>query len=551
MAPTSPPVQACAFPDWQPSIVRQRSSGSTQATCSPGGRDADEECPGAILHREIPPECWCVTASDLRALRREVRQAVREGRIVPTARDAFDPADEEVGPNFYTVVEQYVKAATARSGASWALERHPGGLECDLFITHAWVEGIYEFVGKVLWSWPLRARHAWICTLSMPQHLDISELISDPRSSPFAKALGSASQILVVPNRRSSVYTRLWCVYEAFLAQEKGKTIRTAVRQKWRGLAASVATVLVTCGIGIGGAAAFRPPTEKEGYVLAVAVWVLLALSLLVRGSHLRRCIHWVGAGVAAYSLLQPDLHKLHDIAYFIAAEVDLVRLSAYKEASRSLINGFEGSVIHAKCSRPADKDAIWKDIGSDVKKVDDTVDVLIQAKQSTPLWSHLARLAYPVRDVGFTHWALPVYTLVAAAYHGYEGFTDRVDELHLILLVVIVQALWCMSLLCLHIDRRAFSVLLLEKAMAVYLFAHGVIICMAAGKSEDMYAMTGLLRSIYSLSLGGFVFLLSGVSPLLVIRVPVIGPCLVEATLRHLRFHYGRSLPRCFKGEQ
>lgn len=36
--------------------------------------------------------------------------------------------------------------------------------------------------------------------------------------------------MLVVPNRYCSVYTRLWCGYEAYLAAEGHKTIRTARR---------------------------------------------------------------------------------------------------------------------------------------------------------------------------------------------------------------------------------------------------------------------------------------------------------------------------------
>lgn len=66
----------------------------------------------------------------------------------------------EVGPNFYTVVEDFIKPATHESKASWALSRHPGGLDCDLFVTHAWVEGVYEFIDKVLDSWPWGARRA-------------------------------------------------------------------------------------------------------------------------------------------------------------------------------------------------------------------------------------------------------------------------------------------------------------------------------------------------------------------------------------------------------
>ena len=36
-------------------------------------------------------------------------------------------------------------------------------------------QGVFEFIVKVLYSWPQGAQSAWMCTLSMPQHLDIKE----------------------------------------------------------------------------------------------------------------------------------------------------------------------------------------------------------------------------------------------------------------------------------------------------------------------------------------------------------------------------------------
>ena len=40
--------------------------------------------------------------------------------------------------------------------------------------------------------------------------------------------------MLVVPNRHKSVYTRLWCGYEAYLAFQSNKIIRTAAPPIWR-----------------------------------------------------------------------------------------------------------------------------------------------------------------------------------------------------------------------------------------------------------------------------------------------------------------------------
>lgn len=60
--------------------------------------------------------------------------------------------------------------------------------------------------------------------------------------------------MLVVPNRHTSVYTRLWCGYEAYLAFEGKKIIRTARRPILRPVAAAwlmmIPTAMVGAGIG-------------------------------------------------------------------------------------------------------------------------------------------------------------------------------------------------------------------------------------------------------------------------------------------------------------
>merc|ERR1719375_2936030 len=108
--------------------------------------------------------------------------------------------------------------------------RHADGVACDLFITHAWIEGVFELIDKVINSWPSGCRGAYICTLSNPQNDSemIADLIANPQTSPFAQALKLATYVLVVPNRSTSIYTRLWCVYEAYLAYLDEKTILTA-----------------------------------------------------------------------------------------------------------------------------------------------------------------------------------------------------------------------------------------------------------------------------------------------------------------------------------
>ena len=110
---------------------------------------------GKDLHSKIAPHSWCVTLSDLQQLRRLVMHAVSAGLILPTELDGFEVGDLLVGPSVYTVTEQFLKPRTAEAGKmSWALLKHPDGLACDVFVTHAWAEGIYEFIARVEHSWP-------------------------------------------------------------------------------------------------------------------------------------------------------------------------------------------------------------------------------------------------------------------------------------------------------------------------------------------------------------------------------------------------------------
>ena len=54
----------------------------------------------------------------------------------------------------------------------------------------------------------------------------------------------------MVPNRHQSVYTRLWCAYEAYLAQEEGKTILIAKSSNWRDILGALQWMVVAASLG-------------------------------------------------------------------------------------------------------------------------------------------------------------------------------------------------------------------------------------------------------------------------------------------------------------
>ena len=75
-------------------------------------------------------------------------------------------------------------------------------------------------------------------------------LSGDVSDSPFACALRVADSVLVVPNSTCSIYSRLWCVFEAKLAIDLGKTIMLpSTVPWWRGLSFMVPVIFVCTGL--------------------------------------------------------------------------------------------------------------------------------------------------------------------------------------------------------------------------------------------------------------------------------------------------------------
>lgn len=104
---------------------------------------------------------------------------------------------------------------------SWALMLNPSGCECDLFVSHAWLECLYEFYRYLTRQWPSERVAAYICFLANPQNINPALFLGDaPDLSPFARALnGNGMRLcIIVANSTVPLHSRLWCVYEAFIA---------------------------------------------------------------------------------------------------------------------------------------------------------------------------------------------------------------------------------------------------------------------------------------------------------------------------------------------
>eukprot|EP00435_Cladocopium_sp_Y103_P016088 s32_g4.t1 len=112
------------------------------------------------FHLRVPPEKWCITKAEFFAFVEEVRSLWESGTwkidwhatshsggsygssSTVTRRFTQLFQDEVSGPNLYEVNERFVKPLTREAGGmSYALMKHPDGLLCQVFISHAWAEG--------------------------------------------------------------------------------------------------------------------------------------------------------------------------------------------------------------------------------------------------------------------------------------------------------------------------------------------------------------------------------------------------------------------------
>lgn len=280
---------------------------------SPQMMDGVHEMHHPDSERCVHPSKWCVTLQDLDVFEAEVRELWQEGEIPddPSCPNEFHN-DPEVGPTIHQVNKYYIKPLTLESGGmSWALMRNLEGLECDIFATHCWAEGVFEFVSKVRRTWPRGARHLWVCFLANPQNGNLGALWQGSlQKSPFARALRRANYLLVIPNRRTSIYSRLWCVYEAFLSLQFIARNDLVIKLPseapvWKLVACLGPGLLVWLACG---ATSFFMLAPSLGYLLPPLLWLIffVLVNLLVSWS-VKRCAQRGGGGGGSSGRVAPQ----------------------------------------------------------------------------------------------------------------------------------------------------------------------------------------------------------------------------------------------------
>ncbi|CAE7450254.1 unnamed protein product [Symbiodinium sp. CCMP2456] len=451
----------------------------------------------------VPPERWCVTKHDLEDFQSEVMVALRQKRITPPPSDGgFD----SYGPSIYAVTEQYIKPTTQGKYFSWALKKHPDGLDCDVFISHAWQEGIFEFLEKVLNSWPKPARNAWCCMLANPQNLNIAVLLRSPRQSPFACALEQATYVLAVPNRKSSIYTRLWCAYEAHLASEQGKVVLIARRPIGHDFLQAVPMLMVATAFGAVLGIVIRNFTEardRMGANLATIILLVavLLLGTLVHGPQKRRAMNLCGVACSAClffswltrhfwlplptgSEIVPKILQHWTIAIalcaFWMAEVDRICSESLEEEAVQLNRGLEdqASVEFATCTQESDAVQIRAEIGDSFYQVDHSISVLLSAGMSTPTLRSIADAGVNIDGAGHYEITVPFVCLVPMIVVNigrvYLAALYLQDELHY-QAILSMRTILCLAKACLVVliwrschEERAFIFKMITKLTAI-----------------------------------------------------------------------------------
>jgi hypothetical protein len=551
--------------------------------CYPGwGMD------GQVLHNSearVPPERWCVTREDFRFLREEIQAAVRNEEIIPipvdplTGRgDLFDREDNVGGPSMYNVVDSYVKPLTDTAGKmSWALLRHPMGLSCDLFITHCWAEGAYELIDKVLASWPRGKHHAWCCILANPQNLDIGHLIGQPSLSPFALALKSATHMMVVPNTKCSNYSRIWCVYEAYLAYSQDKIIFTGrapmtIRswRKHRGLALEgsvlgmltgalvpvwsmacpvhasstcisemVVRSLFLCGLFAGGSLCLsftalitiQCVVNSAGFFLTMfsfaSMWRYFNDNLCYVLSNCGED-EAVLSSIALY--LFSLLYYIFLLAIFSASEVQRMRGNLLRLEHQALCSHYT-SVREADASCEEDKRSILAEIGDRWPEVDNCIRILSIVGMSTRGLRYAIERGANITSVadsrfpwiGLAAWMLGVVEIIVSYLNGPIADVGGVSA---------VSAVFAASLCCpivfvivwfhAEMDKRAFIKASMTKLMMISPVVFFLVIFPFLPESRlffFVHAVFGLM-AIVCAALG-----IQGVA-----SIPYVGPCLASA---------------------
>ena len=234
--------------------------------------------------------------------------------------------------------------------------------------------------------------------LANPQNLNIEALLESPRSSPFALALRASKLVLVVPNRHQSVYTRLWCAYEAYLAQEEGKPILIAKTSKKKHMLLAFAWLLLAAVLGLSIGILAKAMKWQLSYEVAWAACASGVVALSIQNNRPRFFLHLLFESLCFFELinwkamrrsvsylpmLPEEYHVIKGMLFWVMAatmpflmEVDRINAIFITLEAQQLQQKYRGSIRFAECSQRTDAQNIGQEIGDRTHAVDFAIQV-------------------------------------------------------------------------------------------------------------------------------------------------------------------------------
>jgi len=266
---------------------------------------------------------------------------------------------------------------------------------------------------------------------------------------------------MVVPTEKVSIYSRVWCAYEAYLGIKEEKIIFMAHRPMRREMMSSlVVGALLACIAVIAGYLSQHQAATSTWHELGAHLcWMLnivgsmplqfLAL-LLARQPRISSGLNILGVTVAAWALgatsisaclaphtFEPQAALTHlgsrewpygflhisSIVFFMANEVDRLRFVSSRLEADQLQNNLH-EIRHCGFTVQADYDNIMAEIGDKEDEVNRSIAVLIDAGMSTPALRRTAEYGVDLRDaanlrlavgwLGFSYWCAVTFMLGA-----------------------------------------------------------------------------------------------------------------------------------------
>lgn len=172
------------------------------------------------------PEMWGITLEQL-------EDVVHDESFDRAETSAYGGERLRGGMTMYEVVQKIIKPKTKGQGMGYSLlmnKEKP--LRAKVMVSHAWGEDYERFLATLKESGS--AGPFWICAMSIYQNEDITELTiskqlgPQPSTGPFSTVLKQSSKMIAIVTPDCDIYTRLWCVYEIFMAVQLGVSVELA-----------------------------------------------------------------------------------------------------------------------------------------------------------------------------------------------------------------------------------------------------------------------------------------------------------------------------------